>query len=98
MMNWLPVAPDFSGDLRTALGSPDATDCLAKLASLAGYRLGFLETIQLNRALDRPDRYCPIVRGERRRLPMRLASGRDLPKSGSACTTIVMARSSTVTN
>jgi radical SAM protein with 4Fe4S-binding SPASM domain len=53
---------------------------------------------QLDRALDRPDRYCPIVRGERRRLPMRLAPGRDLPKAGSACTTIVMARSSTVTN
>src|SRR5438105_1953410 len=53
---------------------------------------------QLDNALDRPDRYCPVVRGERRRLPMRLASGRDLPKAGSACTTIVMARSSTVTN
>ena len=50
---------------------------------------------QLDRALDRPDRYCPIVRGERRRLSMRLAPGRDLPKAGSACTTIVMARSST---
>ncbi len=49
---------------------------------------------QLDRALDRPDRYCPIVRGERPRLPMRLAPGRDLPKAGSACTTIVMARSS----
>jgi radical SAM protein with 4Fe4S-binding SPASM domain len=53
---------------------------------------------QLDRALDRPDRYCPIVRGERRSLPMRSAAGRDLPKAGSACTTIVMARSSTVTN
>ena len=53
---------------------------------------------QLDRALDRPDRYCPIVRGERRRLPMRLAPGRDLPKAGSACTTIVMARSSAATS
>ena len=50
---------------------------------------------QLERALDRPDRYCPIMRGERRSLPMRLRPGRDLPKAGSACTTIVMARSST---
>jgi radical SAM protein with 4Fe4S-binding SPASM domain len=49
---------------------------------------------QLDGALDRPDRYCPIVRGERRRLQVRLAPGRDLPKAGSACTTIVMARSS----
>lgn len=47
---------------------------------------------QLDRALDRPDRYCPIVRGERPRLAMRLAPGRDLPKAGSACTTVVMAR------
>jgi hypothetical protein len=29
---------------------------------------------------------------------MRIAPGRDLPKAGSACTTIVMARSPTVTN
>jgi radical SAM protein with 4Fe4S-binding SPASM domain len=50
---------------------------------------------QLEKALDRPDRYCPIVRGERRRLSMRLAPGRDLPKAASACTTIVMARPST---
>ncbi|HWE23251.1 MAG TPA: radical SAM protein [Myxococcales bacterium] len=49
---------------------------------------------QLDKALDRPDRYCPIVRGERPRLPMRLAPGRDLPKAASACTTIVMGRSS----
>jgi radical SAM protein with 4Fe4S-binding SPASM domain len=48
---------------------------------------------RLDGALDRPDRYCPIVRGERPRLSMRLAPGRDLPKAGSACTTIVMARS-----
>ena len=48
---------------------------------------------RLDGALDRPDRYCPIVRGERPRLPMRLAPGRDLPKAGSACTTIVVARS-----
>jgi radical SAM protein with 4Fe4S-binding SPASM domain len=49
---------------------------------------------RLDGALDRPDRYCPIVRGERPRLEMRLAPGRDLPKAGSACTTIVMARAS----
>jgi radical SAM protein with 4Fe4S-binding SPASM domain len=49
---------------------------------------------QLDRALDRPDRYCPIVRGERPRLPVRFATRRDLPKAGSACTTIVMGRSS----
>jgi radical SAM protein with 4Fe4S-binding SPASM domain len=47
---------------------------------------------QLDGALDRPDRYCPIVRGERPRLSMHLAPGRRLPKAASACTTIVMAR------
>ena len=53
MMNWLPVTANFDADLRAALGAPVATDCLAKLASLSGYRLGFRETIQLDRALER---------------------------------------------
>ena len=39
-----------------------------------------------------PDRYCPVVRGEPRRLHVRMAAGRDLPKGDSACTTIVVAR------
>ncbi len=39
-----------------------------------------------------PDPYCPIVRGETRRLEVRMAKGRDLPKGESACTTIVIAR------
>lgn len=47
---------------------------------------------RLDGALERPDRYCPVVRGEQRRLAVRLAPGRDLPKVGSACTTIVRAR------
>ena len=52
-MNWLPIAPDFSGDLRAALKSASPEDCLEKLTSLAQYRLGFLETLQLGKALDR---------------------------------------------
>jgi radical SAM protein with 4Fe4S-binding SPASM domain len=48
---------------------------------------------RLEGALDRPDRYCPVIRGERRRLEVRFVPERDLPKAGSACTTIVMARS-----
>ncbi len=47
---------------------------------------------RLEGALDRPDRYCPVTRGERRNLVIRFAPGRDLPKVGSACTTVVMAR------
>ena len=47
---------------------------------------------QLQEALDEPDTYCPIIRGERPRLDVRLAAARDLPKIGSACTTVVIAR------
>jgi FkbH-like protein len=53
MMSWLPVAPNFRADLGVALESPNPTDCLERLASLAQHRLGYLETIQLDRALGR---------------------------------------------
>jgi radical SAM protein with 4Fe4S-binding SPASM domain len=43
-------------------------------------------------ALDRPDPYCPMIRGERQPLAVRFLPSRDLPKSESACTTIVMGR------
>src|SRR5215467_11326357 len=49
-MNWLPIAPDFRGDLYAAMGA-GKLDCLEKLASLASCRLGLLETVQLDRAL-----------------------------------------------
>lgn len=49
-MNWLPVSSDFRGDLRMAVEAPLA-DRVHKLAGLAQHRLGFLETIQLDRAL-----------------------------------------------
>lgn len=47
---------------------------------------------KLQGALDEPDMYCPIVRDERPRLDIRMAAARDLPKIGSACTTVVIAR------
>lgn len=47
---------------------------------------------QLLGSAAEPDHYCPIVRGETRRLEVRMATGRDLPKGDSACTTIVIAR------
>lgn len=47
---------------------------------------------RLQGALAEPDYYCPIVRGERPRLEIRMAAGRDLPKVGSSCTTVVIAR------
>ena len=47
---------------------------------------------RLMRMPDEPDPYCPIVRGETRRLDVTMAASRDLPKLESACTTIVVAR------
>src|SRR5208337_4362328 len=51
MTSWLPIAVDFRGDLRAALDRPGPTERLESLASLATYRLGFLETVQLDRTL-----------------------------------------------
>jgi radical SAM protein with 4Fe4S-binding SPASM domain len=47
---------------------------------------------RLQSALLDPDCYCPIVRGERRSLEVRMAATRDLPKLSSSCTTVVIAR------
>jgi radical SAM protein with 4Fe4S-binding SPASM domain len=47
---------------------------------------------RLQGALLQPDCYCPIIRGERRRLEIRMAANRDLPKLSSSCTTVVIAR------
>jgi radical SAM protein with 4Fe4S-binding SPASM domain len=49
---------------------------------------------RLQGALSQPDFYCPIIRGERPQLEIHMAGGRDLPKFGSSCTTVVMARDS----
>jgi radical SAM protein with 4Fe4S-binding SPASM domain len=42
--------------------------------------------------LLQPDPYCPIIRGDRPRLQIRMAANRDLPKVSSSCTTVVIAR------
>ncbi|MGH9511996.1 MAG: radical SAM/SPASM domain-containing protein [Terriglobales bacterium] len=47
---------------------------------------------RLQGALSQPDSYCPIVRGQRPTLPIRIAANRDLPKLSSSCTTVVIAR------
>jgi radical SAM protein with 4Fe4S-binding SPASM domain len=47
---------------------------------------------RLQGALDQPDYYCPIIRGERPRLEIRMAASRDMPKFSSSCTTVVIAR------
>src|SRR5271167_456193 len=47
---------------------------------------------RLQGALMEPDYYCPIIRGERLKLETRMVATRDLPKLGSSCTTVVIAR------
>lgn len=46
----------------------------------------------LQGALEEPDFYCPVIRGDSPRLEIEMAPARDLPKLGSACTTVVIAR------
>jgi radical SAM protein with 4Fe4S-binding SPASM domain len=47
---------------------------------------------RLQGALQQPDYYCPIVRGQHPKLEIRMAATRDLPKLSSSCTTVVIAR------
>ena len=47
---------------------------------------------RLQGALAQPDYYCPITRGQRFNLRIRMARSRDLPKLSSCCTTVVIAR------
>ena len=47
---------------------------------------------RLQGALLQPDPYCPMIRGERPSLEVRMAANRDLPKLRSSCTTVVIAR------
>jgi FkbH-like protein len=54
-MSWLPIAANFRDDLRAALDQAKPSDAVERLAALAGQRLGFLETAQLDRALARLD-------------------------------------------
>jgi radical SAM protein with 4Fe4S-binding SPASM domain len=43
----------------------------------------------LTGSVDAPDPYCPFARGQRIALDWERAAGQDLPKVGSACTTVV---------
>jgi radical SAM protein with 4Fe4S-binding SPASM domain len=73
-------------EARTA---PEACRSCEYLASCHG---GCAGRRRLQNALREPDSYCPIVRGRIEKLEVRMAPARELPKSESACTTIVMAR------
>jgi radical SAM protein with 4Fe4S-binding SPASM domain len=68
---------------------PEACTGCAHVAACGG---GCAGRRRLKGALGEPDPYCPIVRGEERRLVIRQADAREMPKLESACTTIVVAR------
>ncbi len=57
MMHWLPAAADFRGELRAALETARIEDRVEKLARLAEHQLGFVETIQLARAIEQLGQY-----------------------------------------
>jgi radical SAM protein with 4Fe4S-binding SPASM domain len=63
-----------------------------RCAFLPACRGGCAGRRRLLDALDAPDPYCPVVRGEDRRLSIRMTASRVLPKTESACTTVVLAR------
>jgi radical SAM protein with 4Fe4S-binding SPASM domain len=67
---------------------PDCEQC----SFLAACRGGCAGRRRLLDALAAPDPYCPVMRGEQRPLRIRMAEARELPKTESACTTVVMAR------
>jgi radical SAM protein with 4Fe4S-binding SPASM domain len=70
---------------------PDACGSCSHLEACYG---GCAGRRRIQNALLQPDFYCPIVRGETQKLEIRMAPARELPKSESACTTIVIARDS----
>jgi radical SAM protein with 4Fe4S-binding SPASM domain len=59
---------------------------------LAACRGGCAGRRRLLGRLGEPDPYCPVMRGDKRRLNLQMAEGRALAKSDSACTTVVIAR------
>ncbi len=68
---------------------PDACHTCEHLSACRG---GCSGRRRLMQALDSPDPYCPIMRGDTRKLSIRMATAREMPKLESACTTIVIAR------
>jgi radical SAM protein with 4Fe4S-binding SPASM domain len=68
---------------------PDACAGCTHLPACGG---GCAGRRRLMGALGEADPYCPVVRGEQRKLHVRQAAAREMPKLESACTTIVTAR------
>ena len=78
-----------TAEFEAARSIPPGCEACAHLPACRG---GCAGRRRLLDALDSPDPYCPVVRGENRRLSVRMAASRELPKIESACTTVVMAR------
>ncbi|HEX9320549.1 MAG TPA: radical SAM protein [Xanthobacteraceae bacterium] len=91
----LDLLLDLAGDI---VATPDfeaarsIPPACGQCAYLPACRGGCAGRRRLLDALDSPDPYCPVVRGEHRLLRVRMAASRELPKTESACTTVVMAR------
>lgn len=54
-MDWLPAIDNFRQSLRTAESCQQVHERIHKLAWLAGHKLGFVETLQLDRAISESD-------------------------------------------
>jgi radical SAM protein with 4Fe4S-binding SPASM domain len=78
-----------TGPFVDARGVPSACKTCSHVGTCGG---GCAGRRRLLEALDAPDPYCPVVRGNERKLKVRMATSRELPKLESACTTIVTAR------
>ena len=87
----LDVGPEVlaSEPFVAARSLPKACEGCAHVAACRG---GCAGRRRLMGALAEPDSYCPIIRGETRKLEIRMAEAREMPKLESACTTIVIAR------
>ncbi len=91
----LDVLLEAGGDViqtapfESARSVPDACQSCDYLESCRGGCAGRRRLLDM---LPQPDPYCPVIRGDKRPLAIRMAPARDLPKLESACTTIVMAR------
>lgn len=87
----LDVGPEVVASAPFAAARSVPAAC-AGCAHVAACRGGCAGRRRLVDALDKPDPYCPIIRGETRTLQIRMAETREMPKLESACTTIVIGR------
>ncbi len=87
----LDLGPDITGTapFAAARSVPEACGGCSHLDTCGG---GCAGRRRLHKALDQPDHYCPVIRGDERIMTLKMAATRELPKLESACTTIVMGR------